>query len=738
MITKENTLLPQPQLSRRAMLAGSAGLAFTFVFGLDAATSGAQAFSASGGAVNAFVRIATDGTVTIVSPALEMGQGVNTSLPLIIAEELDADWSKVKVESAPVADAYNHPILRTQMVVGSLTLRGFWMPARMAGAQARRVLVEAAAARLSVPASELTTEPGVVVHAASNRRLTYGEIAGFAQPPAALPKIEPKDLKPVASFRLIGKDVQRIDIVDKSTGTMKYAIDATAPGMVYGTLARAPVRGSGPVSFNSDALKKMPGIECVYDLGNGVGITGTSIHAVFEARRALSAQWKDAPGSKTSSGAALRASQERLRSPDIRGVLPPRARREPALAALGKAAKVVSGEYSTDYVYHAQMEPHNCLAWVKPDGVEVWTGTQWSTMARNQAAAVAGVAPDKVVLHQMTMGGGYGRRAFVDYVVDAVKLSKAAGKPVKMIQSREDDVANARLRPMTAQKIDVALDAAGKVTGWRHLIAADTVVPYLYGDTRWKAQKGFDHIVMAGSDVAFYNIPVAVSEHVYEERGVRTAAWRGIGAGHNIFAIEAMIDELAQLSGKDPVAYRLEMLKDPRARKVVETAARMADFSRKREGRGLGIAFGKLGLPPIGFSLSGTVAEVSLDKATGAIRCHNLWCAVDVGLPVQPSNIVAQIEGSLIFALGSALKERTTIADGAVEQRNFNDYQILRLSEIPQIHVEVIRSGDIPLPVGELSISGTIPAVANAFHALTGKRLRQAPFTPDRVKSSLV
>ncbi|MGE3247420.1 MAG: molybdopterin cofactor-binding domain-containing protein [Beijerinckiaceae bacterium] len=726
------------QISRRTMLAGSTGLAFAFAFGLDTASGDAQAFSASGGAINAFVRIAADGTVTIVSPALEMGQGVNTSLPLIIAEELDADWSKVKVEQAPVAPAYNHPILRTQMVVGSLTLRGFWMPARIAGAQARRVLVDAAAARWGVPASEITTEPGVVVHAASKRRLGYGEIAGFAQAPAAMPKIGPKDLKPVASFRLIGKDVQRIDIVDKSTGAAKYAIDASVPGMVYGTLARSPVHGSGPASFNADELKKMPGIEGVFDLGNGVGITGNSIHAVFEARRALKAQWKDAPGSKTNSAAALRASQEKLRQPDVQGALPPKASRQAALAALGSAAKIVTGEYSTDYVYHAQMEPHNCLASVKPDGVELWTGTQWSTMARDQAAAAAGVPPEKVTLHQMTMGGGYGRRAFVDYVVDAVKLSKAAGKPVKMIQSREDDLANARMRPMTAQKIDVALDASGKVAGWRHLIAADTVVPYLYGDTRWKAQKGFDHIVMAGSDVAFYNVPAAVSEHIYEERGVRTAAWRGIGAGHNIFAIESMIDELAQLAGKDPVAYRLEMLKVPRARKVIETVARMSDFSRKRENRGLGIAFGKLGLPPIGFSLSGTVAEVSVDRSSGVIRCHNLWCAVDVGLAVQPSNIVAQIEGSLIFALGSALKERATVANGAVEQQNYNDYQILRLSEIPQIHVEIISSGDIPLPVGELSISGTIPAVANAFNALTGKRLRNAPFTPERVKGSLV
>ncbi len=722
-------------VSRRGFIAGSAGLSFAFAFGLDASTkSSAQA---AANTINAYVRIAADGTVTIVSPALEMGQGVNTSLPLIIAEELDADWSKVKVVSAPVADVYNHPILRTQMVVASLTLRGYWMPARIAGAQARQVLIDAAAARWNVGAGELTTEPGVVVHKASNRRLSYGEIAASAKAPEKLPEIKPDQLKPVASFRLIGKDVQRIDIVEKSTGAAQYAIDATAPGMVYGTLARAPVRASGPVSFNEDELKKMPGISGVFKFDHGVGIAGDSIVNVFNARRALKAQWRESPGSKTNSDAAQRVAQEKLRGKDVKGVMPPNSKPEGAMEGLAKAAKIVTGEYATDYVYHAQMEPHNCLAWVKPDGVEIWTGTQWATMARDQAAKVAGVEPGKVTLHQMQMGGGYGRRAFVEYVVDAVMLSKAAGKPVKMIQSREDDLANARMRPMTAQKIDAGLDADGNIIAWRHLIASDTVVPYLYGDGRWQAQKGFDHIVMAGADVGFYNIPAAVSEHIYEERGARTAAWRGIGAGHNNFAIEAMIDELAQQAGKNPVEYRIALLKDPRAKRVIERVAQMAEFGRKREGTALGIAFGKLGLPPIGFSMTGTVAEISLDRATGVIKCHNLWCAADVGLPVQPKNLVAQIEGSLIFALGSALKERVTLTNGAVDQHNFNDYQILKLSETPQIHVEVIRSGDIPLPVGELSIAGTIPAVANAFHALTGRRLRNAPFTPDRVKGSL-
>jgi isoquinoline 1-oxidoreductase beta subunit len=722
-------------LNRRQMLAGSAGLSFAFTLGAPSLFGESDALAQAGSRLNAYVAIANDGTITITSPALEMGQGVNTALPLIIAEELDADWSKVKVQQAPVAAAYNHPILQQQMVVGSLTTRGYCVPCRTAAAQARRVLLDAVAERWNVPVAELTTEPSTVVHAASKRRISYGEVAAFAKVPEKMPEIKPDQLKPASQFRLIGKDVPRPDVVDKSSGKPIYAMDVQVPGMVYGTLARAPVRGSGPVSFNADELKKLPGIVAVVALDNGVGIIGNTVEAVFAARGRLKAQWRDAPGSKVDSTANLHDYLAHVRDPARKGVVGRTS--GDANAAIAGAAKVHGSEFTSDYVYHAQMEPHVCVASVTPNGVEVWTGTQWQTRAVAEAAKAAGVGPEKVTLHQMQMGGSFGRNIFVEYVVDAVNLSKAAGKPVKMIQSRSDDVVHGRFRPMYAQRIEVGLDAGGKVVGWRHQIAADTVVPYLYGQARMDTQKGIDHIVFAGADVPHYDVPAHVADHIYEERGVRTAPWRGIGAGATNFAIEVVIDELAQLAGQNPLAYRLALLKDPRARRVVETAAKMADWGRKREGTALGISFGKLGLPPIGFSLVGTVAEVSIDRASGRIKCHNLWCAADVGLPVQPGNVVAQVESSLIFALGSALKERITIQDGVVQQTNFHDYEILRLSEIPEIKVDVIRSGDIPLPVGELGIPGVVPAVSNAVFALTGRRLRNAPFTPNRVKAAL-
>ena len=719
-------------VSRRGFLQGTGGLVFSFaVFGgaSDAAAQGAA------GRLNAYVTIAPSGAITIMMPAPEMGQGVNTTLPLIVAEELDADWSKVVVQQAPVNAAYNHPVFRAQYQVASLTTRGYWMPLRTAGAQARRVLIDAAAQRWNVPASELTTEPSAVVHAGSGRRLSYGEIAGFAQVPEKLPEIKPEDLKPVDKFRLLGKNVPRIDVADKSSGKQIYAIDIQVPDMLYGTVAWAPVRDSKPTSFNRDELKAQRGIVEVVALDEGIGIVGRTVEDVFAARRKLKAQWGDAPGAKVDSAKEAQDYLAHLRDPNRKGVVVREA--GDANAAIAGAAKVVTGEYTSDYVYHAQLEPMCCTASVTPAGVEVWAGTQWPTKSVEEAAKAAGVTPDKVKFHTLQMGGGYGRRAFVEYVPDAVLLSKAVGKPVKMILSREDDVQNARMRPLTAQKIDVGLDTSGKIVGWRHRLAAEPVTDYVYDKARLEAQKGNDIIVVAGADVPFYDVPAFVTDHVYEARGVRVAAWRGIGAGYTNFAVEGMIDELAQQAGKDPLEYRMALLKDARARKVNERVAQLSEWGRRRDGRALGIAFNKLGRPPVGFSMTGTVAEISLDRASGQIRVHNLWCVADVGLPLQPDNTAAQIEGSLVFSVSAALKEQITLKNGAVQQSNYHDDPVLRMSEAPDIKVEILGSGPVPLPVGELSIGGTAPAIAGAFFALTGKRLRDLPMSPERVKKAL-
>ncbi len=719
--------------SRRAVLAGGAGLTLAFAF--QAENGQAQTASPSTGRLNAYVTIAPDGIITIMAPAPEMGQATNTALPLILAEELDADWSKVKIVTAPIADAFNHPVFRSQFVVASLTTRAYWMPIRTAGAQARRVLLEAVASRWNVPVAELTTEPSVVMHAASNRRIGYGEIAAFATAPSTLPEIKPADLKPVAAFRLIGKDVDRWDVQGKSTGKALYAIDQRVPGMVYGVMARAPVMGATVKSHNGDDLKKRPGVTHVLPLAGGIAIVAERIEQALAARAALKVEWNTAAGSTYDSRKGLEAFQAAARNPASTAVVGRKTGE--AEDALKAATKLVSGEYSTDYVAHAQMEPLNALASVTADGVEIWVGTQWPTRVRDDAAKIAGVPPDKVKVTMLPMGGGFGRRAHTEYANEAVEVSKAVGKPVKLINTREDDMANSHVRPMTAHRIDVGLDASGKVTGWKHRIAADLVVPGLYGMARLEAQKGVDHIVMAHADVPYYDIPNHLADHVYQDMGVRTAAWRGIGAGPNAFAVEAMIDELARNAGQDPLAYRLALLKDARARAVVQEAADMADWSRKREGAALGIAFSRLGVPQLGESMSAVVAETALDAASGKITVRKLWCAADVGLPIQPRNIVQQVQGSLIWGLSSTLKEQASFMNGAIEQSNYTDYTVMRMSEMPAIEVRILRSGDIPMPVGELGLGAVTPAVSNAIAALTGKRLRNAPFTAARVKTAL-
>ncbi len=728
----DKTMRTHSGLTRRQMLAGSAGLTFAFAFApaMDALAQGAA------GKLNAYVTIGTDGAIRILTPAPEMGQGVNTVLPLIIAEELDADWAKVTVAQAPVNAAYNHPVFKGQYQVASLTTRGYWMPLRIAGAQARRVLLDAAAAKWNVPVTELTTEPSMIVHTASNRKMSYGEAASIVQVADKLPEIKPDQLKPVAQFRLLGKDVTRVDMADKASGRIMYASDVQVPGMLYGTIVRAPARGSGPASFNKDEIKKQPGVVDAVAFDHGIGIIAQSVPQLFAARQKVKATWKDAKGSKIDSGRDLKEYLAAVRDTSKKGVVVRKTgEAEPALAG---AAKVISAEFTSPYVYHAQMEPLSCTASVTADGVEVWAGTQWPTRSLNEAAKAAGVAPDKVKFHTLQMGGGFGRRAFIEYVIDAVLLSKTVGKPVKMVQSREDDVRAGRFRPMTAQKLDVGLDADGKIVGWRHRLAAEPVAPYIYGQARLDADKGVDLIVIYGADVPFYDVPAHVTEHLYEDRGARVAAWRGIGAGYTNLAVEAMIEDLAINAGKDPVEYRVALLKDPRAKAVITRVAELADWKRKRgEGRALGVAFGKLGLPPIGFSMTGTVAEISCDPASGKIKVHHLWCVADVGLPLQPGNVAAQLESAMIYGLGATLKERISIKDGAVEQSNFHDYQVMRQSDVPQMTIEVVRSGDTPLPVGELGIGGAAPAVANAFLALTGKKLRDLPFAPETVKAVL-
>ncbi|MCL4799230.1 MAG: molybdopterin-dependent oxidoreductase [Burkholderiales bacterium] len=741
MVERDEARLLDFNVSRRAFLGASAGLTFAITLGLGGAGGARKAHAAGGAhALNAYVSIEPNGTIRIQAPAPEMGQGVMTGLPLIVAEELDADWSRVVVEQSPIAPAYHHPIFKAQYVVASISTLGYFMPLRVAGAQARRVLIDAVAEKWGVPAAELATEPSTVVHAASGRKISYGEVAAFAKPPAHPPKIDPaKDLKPGDRFRLIGRPVERVDVVAKSTGRAAYGIDARVPGMAYATLVRAPVRGSGPMSANADAVRKLPGVVDVVMLGHGVAVVADTFAAALKARRQLKVEWKKGlPGDAIDTDRDLEKYLADGRDMKHTGVVFHSA--GDAAGAIKGAARVMVGEYLSDHVYHAQMEPMNSTASVRPDGVDIWVGTQAPTRTTLDVAAALGIGADKVHVHQHFLGGGFGRRATVEASVDAALIAKAVGRPVKLVLSREDDLAAGTFRPMTTQRIEAGLDASGRIVGWRQRVVGELVGDFVYQPGYVEKSKNRDVIFMSGAMLPYYEKVANVqSEHVREPERTRVAAWRGIGSGYTKFAIESMIDEIAHAQKADPLAYRLSLTDHPRARRVLEKVAEMSGWGKQRaSGTALGLAFAEYGLfaPKIG-SLVAAVAEISVDRRSGRIRVHNYWAAADAGLVVNPAGFQAQMESAIVWGLSSALKEQVTMTNGVVQQSNFHEYNILRMSEVPAIHVEILRGPPPPTMVGELGVPSAAPAIANAFFALTGKRLRHVPFTPARVQAAL-
>ena len=741
MTERKEAALLEFTVTRRQFLGGSAGLTFAFSIGLGSAVATRPALAQSARqTLNAYVAIAPDGTIFIQFPGPEMGQGIMTGLPLIVAEELDADWTKVVVEQSPVSPAYQHPIFKAQYTVASITTLGYWTPLRIAGAQARRVLLDAAAAKWGVPVGELTTEPSTIVHAASQRRISYGEVAGSATPPASPPAIDPaKDLKPTDKYRLVGKDTQRVDVPAKTNGSARYGIDARVPGMAYATMVRAPVRGSGPSASNADDVKKLPGITHVVMLEQGVAIVGETFNAVRRARSQLKVTWRHGvPGDSVDTDRDLETYLGDGRDPKRVGT--EWKSKGDAAKALTGAAKVLAREYMNDHIYHGQMEPMNATALVRGEEVDVWVGTQAMTRTANDVAKALGTSPDKVKVHQQFLGGGFGRRATVETSVDAALVSKAVGKPVKLILSREDDLWAGTFRPMTVQRIEAGLDAAGGLIAWRHKVVGEPVGDFVYHPGYVKAAKDRDAIFMSGAELPYYGkVANWSAEHVMTPERTRVAAWRAIGSGYTKYAIEAMIDELAHERKMDPLAYRLSLTDDARARRVLEKVAEMSGWGKKRSsGTALGLAFAEYGLfaPKLG-SLTAAVAEISVDQKTGVIRVHNYWVAADAGLVVNPSGFAAQIEGAVVHGLSAALKEIVTVKNGVVQQSNFHEYPILRMAEVPVIKVEIIRGVPPPSMVGELGLPATAPAVANGFFALTGKRLYHMPFTPQRVLAAL-
>jgi len=725
-------------VSRRQVMIGAAGLSFAIALEgpVKAATLAAER---SGRALSPWVSISTDGTITIMSAATEMGQGSMTSLPLIIAEELDADWGKVRIVPAPVNEQiYGNPGFGGMMyTAGSNAVTSYYRPLRTFGAQVRRVLLDNAANKLGVPVEELTTEPSLVMHAKSGRKLSYGDIAAFAEVPGKAPEIKPEALKKASDFRLIGKDVMRIELPSKVNGSATYGIDVQVPGMLYGTVLRAPVEGSVPNKIDDAKAKAVAGVLGIIRLPHGVGVVAETAWAAFSARQALidSVTWTrtgTAWGFDSDKGVEAFAADAKNLSRAARDW----SAQGNAAGEFQKAASVVDAEYRCDYAYHAQMEPLNAVASVSPagDAVEIWAGTQSQTTATEAPAKLLGIPRDKVKLHDLLMGGGFGRRGNrdVDFIIDAVMLSNEVSRPVKVMWTREDDVHNGRFRPLSGHYLRAAFDASGKLTAWHHRLAADRITPFM-DPVRFQAGGGRDGMVMAGTDVRGYDIPHQLVEQLYRDTGVRTNPLRGIGVTANKFATEAFMDEVARNRGADPLAFRLELLKGtPRAYKAVERVAQMAEWDRKRDGRALGLAY----IDYSGSQVAG-IAEISVDRASGQIKVHNFWCTIDCGVAVQPDNIMAQTESSIVYGLGLTLSERISIKDGAVEQSNFYDYRLPRMNDVPEMHIEVITTDNHPTGAGQMATPLVAPAISNAIAQLSGVRLRHTPFTPERVKAAL-
>jgi len=725
-------------VSRRQVMIGAAGLSFAIALEgpVKAATLAAER---SGRALSPWVSISTDGTITIMSAATEMGQGSMTSLPLIIAEELDADWGKVRIVPAPVNEQiYGNPGFGGMMyTAGSNAVTSYYRPLRTFGAQVRRVLLDNAANKLGVPIEELTTEPSMVMHPKSGRKLSYGDIAAFAEVPGKAPEIKPEALKKASDFRLIGKDVMRIELPSKVNGSAMYGIDVQVPGMLYGTVLRAPVEGSVPNKIDDAKAKAVAGVLGIIRLPHGVGVVAETAWAAFSARQALidSVTW-------TRTGTAWGFDSDKAVeafAADAKNLSRPArdwSAQGNAAGEFQKAASVVDAEYRCDYAYHAQMEPLNAVASVSPagDAVEIWAGTQSQTTATEAPAKLLDIPRDKVKLHDLLMGGGFGRRGNrdVDFIIDAVMLSKEVSRPVKVMWTREDDVHNGRFRPLSGHYLRAAFDASGKLTAWHHRLAADRITPFM-DPVRFQAGGGRDGMVMAGTDVRGYDIPHQLVEQLYRDTGVRTNPLRGIGVTANKFATEAFMDEVARKRGADPLAFRLELLKGtPRAYKAVERVAQMAEWDRNRDGRALGLAY----IDYSGSQVAG-IAEISVDRASGQIKVHNFWCTIDCGVAVQPDNVMAQTESSIVYGLGLTLSERISIKDGAVEQSNFYDYRLPRMNDVPEMHIEVITTDNHPTGAGQMATPLVAPAISNAIAQLSGVRLRHTPFTPERVKAAL-
>jgi isoquinoline 1-oxidoreductase beta subunit len=726
-------------LSRRSVLAGLSGMTFCLALGDDGVRLVSPAEAALANAsITPWVRIAPDGRITILSAGAEMGQGSMTSLPLIVAEEMDADWSKVAIEWVP-ADAkvygYKDPFGTEQLmwIVGSRAVQLYYTKLRIAGAQVRKVLMANAAQKWDVDPATLKTEPSLVINPANGKRLSYGEIASFGTVPAALPAVDEKELKDAKQFRLIGHSVPRRDIPSKVNGSAQYAIDVKLPGMLYASTLHSPVHsaqskiwdpgeqdksGAAPESWNDAQVRAMKGVISVVKLHNGLAVVADHFEHAKAGRDALRVTWAKSKADGFNSEAALEDYVKVSGNPNATAVK--LEEKGDVKAAFGDAAKTYTAEFRSDYGYHAQMEPLNAVVRINAAGdrAEVWEGSQAPDESRKAVAKALGFNIEQVDFHQCYMGGAFGRRSIGDYAAECALIAKEVRQPVKLIWTREEDIAQGMFRPQSYQCLEAATDESGKVTGWKHCIVGDG-----------------EFLLITGIKIPYYGVPNQYIERRGVSHGIKLKHWRSVGHVFNTFAIESLVDQMAADQGMDPIAFRFERMgATPKARRVFETLAQMADYKAQRpDGRAVGIS-----ITERSGSLGAGAVEISLDRASGKIRVHKVWLAVDGGVVVQPAAAKANVESAIIYGLSCVLHERISIKDGVVEQSNFHDYNVMRMSDLPEeINVQFVDVDTRPTGLGEIGNPFIAGAISNAIHRLSGKRLRHMPFTPERVLETL-
>ena len=673
--------------------------------------------------LTAWVQISEDGEITIYNPAAEMGQGSMTSLPVLFAEEMDADWSKVKVAFSPQDVAIYgtegwRPGTRILMSAGSRVTKSYYEVMRKAGAQARYVLLASAAKLWNVPMAELRTDQGYVINTQDNQKIGYGELIPYLEMPETLPDFTPEQLKQPKDYRLIGKDVPRTEIPAKVDGSAQFAVDMRLPDMVYGVLERGNLHGAKPTLTNESDILAVKGVLKIVPFDYAIGIIASSLEQAMAAKKLLKIDWSDAEATGFNSEEIF-SEYEKIASENKKGKTITEIGN--VQQALKSAARTYTVDFKNDYVYHAQMEPLNSVVQVAEDmqSAEVWVGSQQGGDGKLGVPEALGIPPENVTIHLQYLGGGFGRRSMTDFVVECVALAKEmAPRPVKLIWTREDDLTYGAYRPLSLQRLTASTDNQGNITSLSHCVVADN-----------------GNLATSGIRNAYYDIPNQFAESRGISRGIRLKHWRAVGPGPNKFAIEALLDDIAMDQGIDPVELRRKlMVKSPKALATLEKVVEMANWDTpSAAGRAKGVAF---------LERSGTlgtgICEISVNRNTGKIKVHHFWSAIDAGVIVQPDNVKAQMEGGILMGMSSVLKERITMVDGRIQQSNFHNYNLLRFEDIPEtIETEMIASTGHPQGVGESGTPLVACAIANAFLKLTGKRLRHLPFTPDRVLAVL-